>query len=104
MKPCLIILVLLCSTAVADNRFRPPVRPYRMACFMPWTRIPYPNCPFETTFRNGQTYEVRNPLGFACEPWYDSNHYFHCHLTIDLDTATIDSASYEGEIFKPKVH
>lgn len=96
-----LLVWLVCTEAAADNRWRWRVPPYRIATYLPWTRIPYPWCPFEVQFK-GESHELHNPQGFACEPGYNGDHYFWCVIHVGLDKATIDAASYEGEVWEKK--
>lgn len=91
--------MLLVAVTFADGRWRPSVEPYRKMLYLPWSRIPYPHCPFNVTLRDGIEYEIRNPEACACEPWFGYRDYFHIHATIHLNILTIDSASHEGQLW-----
>ena len=97
MKLGIALVLLWCMTVVADIRPRPPARPCRVMVYLPWLRIPYPWCDMDVKFHDGVEYQVHNPDGHACEPWYGGRDYFLCHVTIDWDKATIDAVRYEGK-------
>lgn len=93
--------MLLVSLACADARWRPPILPYQKQFHLPWSKIPYPNCPFKITLSDGIEYEISNPQGWACEPEYNWRHYFQVFATVHRDQITIEEAEYEGSVEAP---
>lgn len=97
----LLAWMLLVSIACADARWRPSILPYHKQLFLPWTRIPYPNCAFNVTLLDGIEYEIRNPAGWACDHEYNWRHYFKVQATVHLDQMTIEEADYAGSVDVP---
>jgi hypothetical protein len=94
----LLAWMLLVTAVCADARWRPSVLPYKKSLHLPWTRIPFPNCPFKVSLRDGNEYEVHNPYGYACAPGYGYKDYFNVYATVHFDRMTIEEASYEGSV------
>jgi hypothetical protein len=74
-----LVPVIFDSAAKADSWQRPP-QPYDLVGVrLSWQQIPYPRYGYE--YPTG--WELLNPEGWACEPCYDSRHWFKCRVRVD---------------------